>query len=81
MPIADNIVIAVRTHHNERQVNIMGEYRIQVFHGNTSNNYYFVDRDEAIIYGAKQLAKQSVTAVFLLSHPIDGKYDVEMQIK
>lgn len=59
----------------------MKEYRIQVFHGNTSNNYYFVDRDEAIIYGAKQLAKQGVTAVFLLSHLIDGKYDVEMQIK
>lgn len=25
MPIADNIVIAVRTHHNERQVHNMGE--------------------------------------------------------
>ena len=59
----------------------MKEYRIQVFHNNTSSNYYFVDRDEAIIYGAKQLSKESVTAVFLLSHSIDGKYDVEMEIK
>ncbi len=59
----------------------MKEYRIQVFHDNTSNNYYFVDRDEAIIFGTKQLFKQYVTAVFLLSHVIDGKYEVEMQIK
>ena len=59
----------------------MKEYRIQVFHDNTSDNTYFDNRDEAIIFGAKQLSKQNVTAVFLLSHPIDGKYDVEMQIQ
>lgn len=59
----------------------MKEYRIQVFHGNTSDNTYFDSRDEAIIFGTKQLSRPSVTAVFLLSHPIDGKYDVEMQIQ
>ena len=59
----------------------MKEFRVQVFHDNTSDNTYFDNRDEAIIFGAKQLSKQNVTAVFLLSHPIDGIYDVEMQIK
>ena len=59
----------------------MEKYKIQVFYGNTSTNYCFVDRDEAIIFGAKQLSKPSVTAVFLLSHLIDDKYDVEMEIK
>lgn len=59
----------------------MKEYRIQVFHDNTSDNAYFDNRDEAIIFGAKQLSKQNVTAVLLLSHPIDGKYDIEMQIQ
>ena len=59
----------------------MKEYRIQVFHDNTSDNAYFDNRDEAIIFGVKQLSKQNVTAVFLLSHPIDGKYDIEMQIQ
>lgn len=59
----------------------MKEYRIQVFHDNTSDNLYFDNRDEAIIFGAKQLANQSVTAVFLLSHLVDDKYDVEMQIQ
>lgn len=59
----------------------MKEYRIQIFHDNASDNTYFDNRDEAIIFGAKQLSKQSVTAVFLLSHTIDGKYDVEMQIQ
>ncbi|MDE7432738.1 MAG: hypothetical protein K2N34_12610 [Lachnospiraceae bacterium] len=59
----------------------MKEYRIQVFHDNTSDNTYFDNRDEAIIFGAKQLSKQNVTAVFLLSHPIDDIYNVEMQIQ
>lgn len=59
----------------------MKEFRVQVFHDNTSDNTYFDNRDEAIIFGTKQLSKQNVTAVFLLSHPIDNKYDVEMQIK
>ena len=59
----------------------MKEYRIMVFHDNTSDNTYFDDRDEAIIFGAKQLSNQNVTAVFLLSHPIDGNYNVEMQIQ
>jgi len=59
----------------------MKEYRICVFHDNISDNTYFDNRDEAIIFGAKQLSKQNVTAVFLLSHLIDGKYDVEMQIQ
>ena len=59
----------------------MKKYRIQVFHDNTSDNTYFDNRDEAIIFGTKQLSRQSVTAVFLLNHLIDGKYDVEMQIK
>lgn len=56
-------------------------FRIQVFHDNTSDNTYFDSRDAAIIFGTKQLARQSVVAVFLLSNPIDGKYDVDMQIK
>ena len=59
----------------------MKEYRIQVFHDNTSDNTYFDNRNEAIIFGAKQLSNKNVTAVFLLSHPIDGKYEVEMQIQ
>lgn len=59
----------------------MKEYRIQVFHDNTSDNTYFDDRDRAIIFGTKQLSKSNTTAVFLLSHPVDGKYDVEMQIQ
>lgn len=57
------------------------EYRMQVFYNNTSSNYYFNDRDEAITFGIKQLAKLYVTAVFLLRHVVDGKYDVEMEIK
>lgn len=59
----------------------MKEYRVQVFHNNTSNNAYFDNRDEAIIFGSKQLAKSNVTSVFLLKHVIDNKYDVEMQIQ
>jgi len=59
----------------------MKEYRIQVFHDNTSDNTYFDSRDEAIIFGVKQVSKASVTAVFLLKHFLDGKYDVEMQIQ
>lgn len=59
----------------------MKEYRIQVFHDNTSNNTYFDSRDKAIIFGAKQLLRQSVTAVFLLKHITDDIYDVEMQIQ
>lgn len=59
----------------------MSKYRVQIFKGNTSKNFYFHDRDEAIIYGAKQLSNSYVTAVFLLKHVIDNKYDVEMEIK
>ena len=59
----------------------MKEYRIMVFHDNTSDNTYFDSRNEAIIFGVKQLSNQNVTAVFLLSHPIDGNYNVEMQIQ
>lgn len=55
----------------------MKEYRVQIFHDNT----YFDNRDEAIIFGAKQLAKSKITAIFLLKHVIDNKYDVEMQIQ
>lgn len=59
----------------------MKEYRVQIFHDNTSDNTYFDNRDEAIIFGAKQLANSNITAVFLLKHVIDNKYDVEMQIQ
>jgi len=59
----------------------MKEYRIQVFHDNTSENTYFDSKDEAIIFGAKQLSKINVTAVFLLRHIIDDKYDVISEIK
>lgn len=59
----------------------MKEYRIEVFCDNTSNSTYFDNRDEALIFGAKQLLNQSVTTMFLLSHPIDDKYNVEMQIQ
>jgi len=59
----------------------MKEYRIQVFHDNKSDNTYFGSRDDAIIYGTKQLMKTNVTAVFLLKEVIDNKYDVEMQIQ
>ena len=59
----------------------MNEYRVQVFHDNTSSNTYFDTRDEAITWGAEQLSKISVIAVFLLKHLIDDKYDVEMQIQ
>ncbi len=59
----------------------MKEYRIQVFHDNTSDNIYFDNRDESIIFGAKQLGKTSVMAVFLLKHLIDDIYDLEMQIQ
>lgn len=59
----------------------MKEYRVQIFHDNTSDNTYYENRDEAIIFGAKQLAKSKITAIFLLKHVIDNKYDVEMQIQ
>ena len=59
----------------------MKEYRVQVFHNNTSDNTYFDNRDQAIIFGTKQLCKQSTIAVFLLKHIIDGQYDMEMQIQ
>ena len=59
----------------------MNEYRVQIFHDNTSSNTYFSDRDQAIIFGTKQLPKPWVTAVFLLKHLIDDKYGVEMQIQ
>lgn len=65
----------------ERAVGNMKKYRVQIFKGDKSENFYFYDRDEAIIYGTKQLSNQYVTAVFLLKHVIDGKYDVEMEIK
>lgn len=59
----------------------MKEYRVQIFKGSKSDNFYFHDRDDAIIFGAKQLSNVYVTAVFLLKHVIDDKYDVEMEIK
>ena len=59
----------------------MKEYRIQIFHDNTSDNMYFDSREEAISVGQKELAKSSVVAVFLLKRLIDDKYDVEMQIE
>ena len=57
------------------------DYRVQVFYNNASDNYYFDDRDEAVMFGTKQSSKLYVTAVFLLRHVVDGKYDVEMEIK
>lgn len=32
----------------------MKEYRVQIFHDNTSDNTYFDNRDEAIIFGARR---------------------------
>lgn len=60
----------------------MKEYRIQVFcQNNLSINVYFDSRDEAIIFGAKQLSKPDVTHVFLLKHFFERTYDIEMEIK
>ena len=58
------------------------KYRVQIFKtDNTSENAYFYNRDEAIIYGAKQLHKPDVKCVFLLREIIDDKYEVEVEIK
>ena len=60
----------------------MKKYRIQIFYRNNSSiNAYFDSRDDAIIFGAKQLYKENVKSVFLLKHLYDDKYDVEMQIQ
>ena len=48
---------------------------------NSSINAYFDSRDEAIIFGAKQLCRENVKSVFLLKHLYDDKCDVEMQIQ
>lgn len=61
----------------------MKEYRIEVFYNDGANNesFYIGSRDEAIIFGTKQLSKSNTKSVFLLRHIIDNKYDVEMQIQ
>ena len=66
---------------SQKEANSMKKYRITVFHDHTQTETYFDNKDEALDFGRIQSKKQNTTAVFLLSHLIDNKYDVEMQIQ
>lgn len=64
----------------------MAEYKIKVFFarrldGRYDETYDFRNRDEAIIFGAKQTLRKCVFSVFLLERsPISGGY-IAMQIR
>lgn len=57
----------------------MKEYRIDAFFKEGHEKKYFDSREEALIFAGKEVVKGK--RVFLLRHIVDGKYDVEKEIK
>ena len=55
------------------------KYRVDIFIGKDHQRNFFENRDDALIFAGKEVAKGKI--VFLLEHIVDDKYDVVKQIQ